>query len=613
MKAILFWLVIALSLPAPLFSQSADKMKDAADKAANAAKQVGSEDVEVPKANVRGRVFYEETGQPLRRAWIGFVKIRDIIYDETSKGGGTNYWEYTNAESVLTDDYGEFVMKDVEPGVYQAVLKVPGVLNPTSSDRESAIFQQFTFESGSESQIEVGVKRGGAVSGYVRYRDGAPLIGAEVNLLKAKQSDSGEVLTEKMEDLGIAYTDDRGYYRFAGLPEGEYIVMTSEPSVFDGSNSKVSAYSTNKYFSTSELKSYFPQAKSPATASRIQVFRGEELTEINIILAARQLFEVSGLVVGARDNKLIDGIEIQFEKAGETEEINYEVQMIRTTATDKEGRWKFKDLVPGNYVAKISEPSYRRYRSEEEGPALRPNYATSEHPFEVTAGENRDVIFRIAVEGSISGFVTVEGNRELPESITVYADMKNKRASEDSVETYDYDEEEARRKARGDFTVDDLRAGEYFLSVKASEGYYAKSITYQGKNVLEGPVTVKEGEALKDLRVVLSNNTGKVEGTITGLNSSSYAFVFLMPVRDDMSLFRAFLQRDSEYTGGQSYEIQAKPGQYYLYAKEEYDEAPTKNATDEELEAWVRDLIKNAQKIRIEQGRTIKVDLSISQ
>ena len=128
-------------------------------------------------------VFYEDTGQPLRRSWIGFVRIKKLNPKPNEESPITGMWDYQNVESVLTNDFGEFVMKDVSPGVYQAVLKVPGILNPTMADRESPVFQQFMIDGVSEAQIEVGVKRGGAVSGRVLYQDGAPLIGAKVSLL----------------------------------------------------------------------------------------------------------------------------------------------------------------------------------------------------------------------------------------------------------------------------------------------------------------------------------------------------------------------------------------------------------------------------------------------
>ncbi len=599
-------------------STAVDKAKDAVDKAADKVKDAlnGDEPPEIPKSTVRGRVIYEGTGQPLRRVWIGFVKIRDITSVAEDEKTAPNQWEYLSAESVLTNDFGEFVMGEVGPGVYQPILKLPGILNPTVSDVQNPVFQQFTFDGVTEAQIDIAVKRGGAVSGKVLYQDGSPLIGAAVSLLRIKAKEgSEEPDVEELPNLGSASTDDRGYYRFAGIPEGEYMVMVAQPSVFDGSNSKVSSYSVQRYFGSSELKTYFPSATEPLDASRLHVFVGEEMSDIDIILAPKQLYEVSGLVVGAKNNALVDGIEIVFRKESEGDVTDYQTKQIRTTMTDSEGRWKFKDLLPGKYVAKVSESSYRRYDDEEGLETTlpkRPNFATSEHNFEVLPGENKDVIFRIAVEGGISGTVSVEGNRELPESVTIYADTQKGHASNDSPETTDYDTEESRQKVRTDFRVDDLAEGEYFINVQATDGFFAKSITVRGQDISNKPIKIKAGEDLSGVKVVLSSGSGTVKGKVVDADETAYLYVYMMAADSGTSLFRAYLKAETDYVGeNNEYEIQVRPGEYYLFVKNESEELPSKDAPLEEFEQFVQNLLNNAVKVNVTRGGTESIDLKM--
>ena len=144
--------------------------------------------------------------------------------------------------------------------------------------------------------------------------------------------------------------------------------MVAEPSVFDGSNNKVSGYSTQRYFNTSELRTYYPNAQSELEASSLQVFVGEELPDIDITLAPRELYEVVGRVVGKDNNALVDGIEVSFERDGNKDESDYQSKQIRTTTTDKEGVWRFKDMLAGKYVATVSESSYRRYDDPDADP-----------------------------------------------------------------------------------------------------------------------------------------------------------------------------------------------------------------------------------------------------
>ncbi|MEZ5306364.1 MAG: carboxypeptidase-like regulatory domain-containing protein [Pyrinomonadaceae bacterium] len=588
---------------------AADRVRAGADKAADSNQQA-----EEPTVRIKGRVFYEDTGLPLRRSWIGLVKVS--LLAPPPDGGDQNIrrssWEFQNPEAVLTDDSGNFELSGVTPGVYQAVLKVPGIFNPTAEDRDNPQFKKFIIDGTPGMEIDVPVKRGGAISGIVTYQDGAPLIGAAVRLMKSVRNDAGAETLLPAETLGYTTTDDRGYYRIAGLPDGDYVVVTSEPSVFDGSSSPVSSYSTSNYYDTSELKTFYPSAKTPAEASRIPVFLGAEAENTDIVLSSRQLFEASGLVVDGTSNKLIDDIEIYFRREGEDETNDYQASQIKKTVTDAEGRWRLKDLLPGKYIVRIGEASYKRYR-EEGAVVTRPNYATTERNFEVAQGENRDIIFRIASEGKISGTISTEGNQLLPASVTINADTKTGRASNDSVETIDYDGDEPRSKAKSDFLIEDLSEGEYYISVDADEGFFAKSITLNGRDIADTPVKVKFGEELKGLKVVLSSGYGTLAGTVKGMDPSKYYNVYMMPVRQDAPLFRSFLRSSTEYLASSGeYEAKVRPGEYYVFVVEGYGAAPT-GKTPEFLEEWVGGLIQNAKRVNIARGATTNLDLEIEE
>ena len=67
---------------------------------------------EEPKITVRGRVFYAESGMPLRRSWIGLVRIMDPEKDEKGlrfvDADLSQYDFSSGVDSVLTNDFGEF-------------------------------------------------------------------------------------------------------------------------------------------------------------------------------------------------------------------------------------------------------------------------------------------------------------------------------------------------------------------------------------------------------------------------------------------------------------------------------------------------------------------------
>ena len=75
--------------------------------------------IPLPPANstVRGRVFYEDTGRPVKRSSI-------MLMSEKGEGGPSS------EPTALTDNNGYFQMKNVRAGTYYAMVNAPGVVSP---------------------------------------------------------------------------------------------------------------------------------------------------------------------------------------------------------------------------------------------------------------------------------------------------------------------------------------------------------------------------------------------------------------------------------------------------------------------------------------------------
>jgi hypothetical protein len=71
-----------------------------------------------PEARIRGRVIYEDSGKPVRRAEIVLLSASDLTPEY-----------YTKSQ---TDGNSEFVMSHVPAGSYYPMIDVPGILNPAS-------------------------------------------------------------------------------------------------------------------------------------------------------------------------------------------------------------------------------------------------------------------------------------------------------------------------------------------------------------------------------------------------------------------------------------------------------------------------------------------------
>jgi hypothetical protein len=87
-----------------------------------------------------------------------------------------------------------------------------------------------------------------------------------------------------------AVSDDRGVYRFAGLPQGKYRISVRllETSVIPGMKiTRVGA---------SDLTVYAPEALTEATAQFVEVNHGDEITGVDITIPLRMLYSIGGVV-----------------------------------------------------------------------------------------------------------------------------------------------------------------------------------------------------------------------------------------------------------------------------------------------------------------------------
>ena len=335
---------------------------------------------------IRGRAFYEDTGKPVRRGWIGFIKIRELIEkkaaDQTGETLVINGDRSDNAERyVLTNDQGEFVIRGFKAGIYIPTLKVKGVLNPDVSDRQNPLFQQIPVDGVNEVQVTVGVKRGGAISGRILYPDGEPVIGAKVQIFKKRErmTDSSPSYTGS-DSLTVAVTDDRGFYRFAGLPAEEYFVRVVEPSVHSESEKSVLSYEMAQFDSGSELKTFYPSVSTIKEAKSIAVVLGQEQGDVDIHIPDRRLFRISGTAVAKNSKNPLKGLKVRFEKVVEGQIVYNIYDRSKQTGTNEEGVWAFKDLPKGKYRITVSmDDSYTDYypSSETQSPKKEsaPKYA----------------------------------------------------------------------------------------------------------------------------------------------------------------------------------------------------------------------------------------------
>ena len=318
-----------------------------------------------PPANsiIRGRVYYEDTGRAVKRASLMFI-------NNVGRPGEA---------TALTDGDGNFVVKNVRAGVYYAVINAPGVVSPIAYvdfakmgpgggggneketlDQAFINFDKIIVDGVNETYVQIPAKRGGAVGGRVIYENGDPAIGVKVEILRKANGKYISVISSLVSIMSMfsggtgGQTDDRGMYRFAGLPAGEYIVKVSESAQhtdIDEQRSNPMGMAFLLFGSGSLLNFYYPDATDPKDAQALNVLLGQEQSEINIVIPDKSLFVLSGKVVSQKDKKPLAGAKVSLQKKGQTDSSIFNLigAEMNMATTDAEGNWKFKEIPKGDY------------------------------------------------------------------------------------------------------------------------------------------------------------------------------------------------------------------------------------------------------------------------
>lgn len=427
------------------------------------------------KSTVRGKVVYEDTGRPVRRARIY------LFGTDGKSGSGVN---------ALTDNNGEFEIKNVRQGKYFAMVNSPGVLTPFGFadgfeeiekypekeffDRVKEAFEEFSVDGTSDKKIEVKAKRGGAINGKVTYSNGDPAVSVRVSVLRKK----GEKLLPVMTGLNASIfsgtaTDDRGIYRIAGLPSGEYLISVSEPSSHNGKNSSSGddglLDSLGFAAAGSFLITYYPDANAPENAASVKVSLGQEQDDINIIIADRELHKISGKVIARSDKSPVKGATVILKKKGNKIKSIFTEKEVNNIRTDEQGNWSFQELPDGVYTITVeslseSEPEYDD-KGEYKGTKFKRQLAGKKQEVNLLDSDKSDVVFELSDGGSISGTVTLASGKPVSSVYVRAESVAADKSDEDSDNPYRRDGQSGYVESDGKFTISSLPAGAVYLSV----------------------------------------------------------------------------------------------------------------------------------------------------
>jgi hypothetical protein len=551
---------------------------------------------------ISGRAYYEDTGRPVRRAMINLMAERYRGLDR----------------SVLTDGDGNYQITDVRAGSYYLVVDAPGVISPGSystgkaaTDNNLSEFTRIVVNGINNIEANVPAKRGGAISGKVAYSDGDPAIGVRIDVLRKTENafipvvpNLSSILLPTNGGAGVYQTDDRGYFRSAGLPEGKYIVRITEK----GSHTQsIKFYLQDQIFGGDSLLSmYYPDASDISLAKLVEIKLGEESPEITIVIPDRDVYKISGRLVALKGQIPFRGADLKLRRKPDPanrvvdEGSRFEV-IVRT---DDDGNWAFEQLPKGNYeiVVEAFAFSYNRgarIYSSNTGGNNDPRYdlkneakfARKVHEIKLEK-DLKDFVIEMEAEAVVSGAVMIEGEG-FPKSIRLnWAAVNGEFLGSDTLWG-----PVKGRNVINDFSLRALPAGKGFLRISIDDdGFYVKSAKLGTSDLLLEPLELKAGQIVRRVQVVLGTDVGTVKGRVTDERNraSAHTNLLFVPKVESKDRWDKDLRWVTTTETG-DFELRLAPGEYLVLFAD-----GVKDRQGDEFRNSVTELAERAVKIKVE-------------
>ncbi|HEY0006093.1 MAG TPA: carboxypeptidase-like regulatory domain-containing protein [Pyrinomonadaceae bacterium] len=529
------------------------------------------------KSIVRGHVVYENNGRPVRRARVFLLNSEG----DRNNGGPER--------TAMTNGRGEFQIKNVPAGKYFVMVDAAGIVTPISlvdfdqlrQDRFDfeeikKQFEEIAVDGINNKEVEVRARRGGAISGRITYEDGDPAVNVRVNIMRSRNGQPARFLTNiSPSALFGMQTDDRGMYRIAGLPPGEYTVSASE-NIEHGSlnNYRGDAFMMGAFGENSLVSTYYQNATSVRQATLIKIDAGEEEKNIDITIAERALHNIAGTVRSKGDGRPLRNARLSIEnKDDAVPQFAPELQTV--TTTDETGQFTINELPDGVYTITV-QPSYEDMstptttttttmtetyeRPQPVAPQLRKKFFPKQQEVKVAGRDVPNVIIEMPEGGRISGTVLAEEGQPLPSGLIVFAEKVGEDVGQATQSGVDQ---------KGQFVIDGVPTGKMYLNVYfgPEARSYAKSITYNGTDLMREPLIVQEDAEIGEVRILISSDVATLSGHVLSSESDkplSGAYVLLVPA-DPKQWQRRSNTRYSQPTDSEgSFTVNAGPGEYLV-------------------------------------------------
>jgi protocatechuate 3,4-dioxygenase beta subunit len=516
--------------------------------------------LQTSKGSIEGFVVSSTTNKPVAGAQVTSLKLPDRVPGATGGiivgqvGGGP-----PDRPMTTTDASGHFVFSNIDAGTYQISATAEGYAQQQfgpSPNGQNGMTASVTVAAGqAANNIVLHLTPGGTISGRVTGGNGEPLVGMDVQLVRATYQIDGR---RNLSQLGTAQTNDRGEYRLFWMPPGKYYLSVSAsirpaPGTF-GPPSNVN----NKY-----PRTYYPGSSDVSGATEIDVPAGGELNGIDLRLAPQATYRIRGRVVDSATGQFPQNASVMIIPR---DQVVGGISTLGSQYNRNNGTFEIRDVLAGAYWIRAQMPMSGPPQT---GTRFMPP-PTGVAAVDVTANDVEGVSVVIQPPFSIPGRVRIDGEASLANLPQIRISLQPPtnsfiafRLPTPPVISPD-----------GTFAFEDVGPGEYQLNVPILGGpnapaVFVKEARLGGADVLNQPIVIS-GPVSDQFDIVLGTTTVQITGTVTDdrQQPASRAQVLFIPDRRDRrDLFRNAVTNAS----GQFTMRNVPPGSYTVFAADPQD------------------------------------------
>ena len=500
---------------------------------------------------ISGTVVSVQGGEPLPSVELSLSPVQ--VNEDSERSRGPRGPRSNAGPSARTSLDGRFVFDAVDPGEYILGASKAGYEGGGRTARRISL-----ADSAPSASVTVELNRSPALEGRILDGDGDPLPGARVELRAWTMSEGRRTL----RGVRSAQTDDRGEYRLYNLTPGQYLVYLHATGL--GMRQGGVLYETSGV--------YYPQAASPAQASKLVLSWGAELKGVDLVAAPAGATLVSGTLL-REDGGPCDECSVSILDANGLS--------AAVTRVADGGRFAVQGLLPAEYT----------FAARGGGLALQKVYLPERRPLELS--------LRLSPGQTVSGAVSWR-NPETGKEVQLDRASVRLLPADPTLAGQSLG---ARLQADGAFELAGVPQGVYSVRVFGlpEDGYIGR-VLLGGAELADAQLQVSGEGPVSGLQLVAAFDGGAVQGRAIDRDGESPAppdgIVILVPERSATPSGR---QQIAAYRGGDvSFEFRGvPPGEYLIFA------APRDSAWDWSDPAMLSEMRRRAARVEVRKGETV--------